>query len=116
MASILGLLLLVAMATGNIYLHNPRGSNNRLNEKTAARSNGHRLFNSQVLRCVIYLILVLLSDEHLCRTRRIHNIHKYMLKTIDMHKGNVFIEMFTTADCYACLQFHYVDYNNTHVY
>ncbi|KAK2171036.1 hypothetical protein NP493_1112g00003 [Ridgeia piscesae] len=47
MVSVFGLLLLVAVATGNIYLHNPRGSNNRLNEKTAARSNANRLFNSQ---------------------------------------------------------------------
>uniref|UniRef100_A0A4D5RA35 Protein DD3-3 n=1 Tax=Scolopendra viridis TaxID=118503 RepID=A0A4D5RA35_SCOVI len=31
----------------DIYLHNPRGSNNRLDEKTAVRRNQNRLFNSQ---------------------------------------------------------------------
>ena len=31
----------------DIYLHNPRGSNNRLNEKARARANPKRLFDSQ---------------------------------------------------------------------
>lgn len=31
----------------DIYLHNPRGSNNRLNEKSATRTNDNRVFNSQ---------------------------------------------------------------------
>jgi len=31
----------------DIYLHNPRGSNNRLSERTRARTNGNRLFDSQ---------------------------------------------------------------------
>ena len=48
MKYVLELLIMVAMATANIYLHNPRGSNNRLNEKTATRSNAQRLFDSQV--------------------------------------------------------------------
>ncbi|KAI0209873.1 Protein DD3-3 [Lamellibrachia satsuma] len=47
MKTVLGLLLLVAIATANIYLHNPRGSNNRLNENTATRFNARRLFDSQ---------------------------------------------------------------------
>jgi len=45
------LLLVVALlATGvwaDIYLHNMRGSNNRLNEQSATRNNGDRLFDSQ---------------------------------------------------------------------
>jgi hypothetical protein len=44
------LLFLFALATpafGDVYLHNPRGSNNRLNEANAVRNNGNRLFDSQ---------------------------------------------------------------------
>ena len=32
---------------GDIYLHHPRGSNNRLNEENTNRRNGNRLFDSQ---------------------------------------------------------------------
>ncbi len=31
----------------DVYLHNPRGSNNRLNEATRDRNNANRLFDSQ---------------------------------------------------------------------
>ena len=31
----------------DVYLHNMRGSNNRLNEKSATRKNGQRVFDSQ---------------------------------------------------------------------
>jgi len=31
----------------DLYMHNPRGSNNRLNEKSANRNNANRIFNSQ---------------------------------------------------------------------
>jgi hypothetical protein len=31
----------------DIYLHNPRGSNNRLNEATRPRRNANRLFDSE---------------------------------------------------------------------
>mmetsp|Transcript_15846 Transcript_15846/g.22299 ORF Transcript_15846/g.22299 Transcript_15846/m.22299 type:complete len:645 (-) Transcript_15846:297-2231(-) len=42
------LLGLVAVGVlGDCYLHMPRGSNNRLNEKSANRNNGNRLFDSQ---------------------------------------------------------------------
>jgi len=40
-------LLFCSLAFGDVYMHNPRGSNNRLNEQSAARTNGNRLFNSQ---------------------------------------------------------------------
>jgi hypothetical protein len=33
--------------TSDIYLHNPRGSNNRLDESNRERKNDNRLFNSQ---------------------------------------------------------------------
>jgi len=33
---------------GDMYLHNPRGSNNRLNEASANRANANRAFDSQV--------------------------------------------------------------------
>ena len=35
------------LVSADIYMHNPRGSNNRLNEQTATRANGNRLFDSQ---------------------------------------------------------------------
>jgi hypothetical protein len=41
-------LLVVNLVRGDMYLHNPRGSNNRINEATPARTNQKRLFNSQV--------------------------------------------------------------------
>ena len=33
--------------SADVYMHNPRGSNNRLNEASATRANGNRLFDSQ---------------------------------------------------------------------
>ena len=41
------LLSLLSPSCADIYLHNPRGSNNRLNEQTAPRTNAQRAFNSQ---------------------------------------------------------------------
>eukprot|EP01089_Gocevia_fonbrunei_P018809 TRINITY_DN6465_c0_g5_i1.p1 TRINITY_DN6465_c0_g5~~TRINITY_DN6465_c0_g5_i1.p1 ORF type:complete len:635 (-),score=154.30 TRINITY_DN6465_c0_g5_i1:77-1981(-) len=38
---------LFACTFGDVYLHNPRGSNNRLNETNTNRNNNNRLFNSQ---------------------------------------------------------------------
>lgn len=38
---------LVAVVNADVYMHNPRGSNNRLNERSANRNNGNRLFDSQ---------------------------------------------------------------------
>ena len=40
--------LCVSLTSADIYLHVPRGSNNRLNEKSAARKNANRMFDSQV--------------------------------------------------------------------
>lgn len=42
-----GLLFFSAVGNCDQYLQNPKGSNNRLNEKSANRANGNRLFNSQ---------------------------------------------------------------------
>ena len=41
------LLVIVLSAQCNVFLHNPRGSNGRLNEANANRNNGNRLFDSQ---------------------------------------------------------------------
>jgi len=38
---------IVALVAGDLYLHNPRGSNDRLNEANANRNNGNRMFDSQ---------------------------------------------------------------------
>jgi len=42
-----GLLFLFGVGNCDQYLQNPKGSNNRLNEKSANRNNGNRLFDSQ---------------------------------------------------------------------
>ncbi|XP_074661734.1 protein DD3-3-like [Tubulanus polymorphus] len=39
--------LLVGIVSADIYMHNPRGSNNRLDEKGRARDNANRMFDSQ---------------------------------------------------------------------
>jgi len=46
MRVLLGLLLL-ALVSADVYLHSPRGSNDRLNEQAANRNNADRLFDSQ---------------------------------------------------------------------
>jgi hypothetical protein len=40
--------LLLGLSDADVYLHNPRGSNNRLNGNGADRTNNNRLFDSQV--------------------------------------------------------------------
>ena len=40
-------LTLILFVHGDIFMTNPRGSNNRLNEKSNNRANGNRLFDSQ---------------------------------------------------------------------
>ena len=40
--------MMVANVNADVYPHYPRGSNNRLNEKSANRGNANRLFDSQV--------------------------------------------------------------------
>ena len=55
--------LCVQMCFSDCYMHNPRGSNNRLNEKSANRDNANRLFDSQVsqfihnLHTILYAII-----------------------------------------------------------
>ena len=41
---------LVSSVCADVYMHNMRGSNNRLNEANAERNNGNRMFDSQVRR------------------------------------------------------------------
>ncbi|XP_047136230.1 protein DD3-3 [Hydra vulgaris] len=43
----LQMLMLCALVQSDVYLHNPRGSNNRLDENGRERNNPNRLFNSQ---------------------------------------------------------------------
>ena len=42
------LFFMIVNTIQDIYLHNPRGSNNRLNERSATRKNNNRIFDSQV--------------------------------------------------------------------
>ena len=68
MMMITRVLLLLSVAScviADIYLHVPRGSNNRLNEKSANRKNPNRLFDSQVIK-IIYVFLWVLSTQ--CET------------------------------------------------
>jgi len=46
-ATLLLLVCLAGVALADVYMHNPRGSNNRLNERSANRNNGNRMFDSQ---------------------------------------------------------------------
>lgn len=46
-SSATGLLFLFGVGNCDQYMQNPKGSNNRLNEKSANRNNGNRLFDSQ---------------------------------------------------------------------
>ncbi|KAK3102065.1 hypothetical protein FSP39_008504 [Pinctada imbricata] len=46
-ASLILVVFIVGQAYCDLYLHNPRGSNNRLNENTATRANANRVFDSQ---------------------------------------------------------------------
>ena len=39
--------VLLAATRGDVYMHVPRGSNNRLNERSTGRQNGNRLYDSQ---------------------------------------------------------------------
>merc|ERR1719236_169548 len=43
----MAVILFIALCMGDTYMHYPRGSNNRLNEKSANRQNGNRMFDSQ---------------------------------------------------------------------
>ena len=40
-------ILMVSLVQSDIYLHNPRGSNNRLDEQGRERDNAKRMFDSQ---------------------------------------------------------------------
>ena len=44
---LLVLCVVCVLVRADVYLHMPRGSNNRLNEKSATRTNNNRLFDSQ---------------------------------------------------------------------
>lgn len=41
---------LLALSSADMYMQNPRGSNNRLNENSANRRTANRMFDSQVSR------------------------------------------------------------------
>eukprot|EP00128_Syssomonas_multiformis_P013671 Colp12_sorted_trinity150504_noHs@10396 len=45
--TLLGVLLMACLVMGDIYMHTPRGSNDRNCERNVNRDNGNRLFNSQ---------------------------------------------------------------------
>lgn len=47
MKTILAVLAIIVGAHADVYMHNPRGSNNRLDENGRERNNGNRMFDSQ---------------------------------------------------------------------
>ena len=49
--------LSLQLVAADIYLHSLRGSNNRLNEKTATRQNNNRVFDSQVIYQIFHLLI-----------------------------------------------------------
>ena len=42
------MLFYTTLVVGDMFLHNPRGSNNRLNGNAKGRGNANRMFDSQV--------------------------------------------------------------------
>ena len=55
------LVSILFLVDADIYLHNPRGSNNRMNEKSAQRTNANRVFDSQVrlnLFCLYFIFKI----------------------------------------------------------
>ena len=57
------LLLCFHLSFSDVYMHWPRGSNNRLDERSANRNNANRLFDSQVS----YDVLQHIIDPNLIR-------------------------------------------------
>lgn len=51
------LLAVVTAVLCDTYMHNPRGSNNRLNERSANRRNANRVFDSQVRKPSFTILL-----------------------------------------------------------
>ena len=46
-STLFAIILLLGVVFADVYMHNPRGSNNRLDEQSANANNQNRLFNSQ---------------------------------------------------------------------
>lgn len=58
-------LIYLSKSYGDVYMHNPRGSNDRNCERNANRDNGNRLFDSQVSYSLLLLYFLLLSFSDL---------------------------------------------------
>ena len=56
-------LVLIAACFADVYMHNPKGSNNRLNEQNAVRNNGNRMFDSQVKKLQQSILFVALKKK-----------------------------------------------------
>ena len=51
----------VSFINADVYLHMPRGSNNRLNEKSANRKNANRVFDSQVCAQNAFIMVIIIK-------------------------------------------------------
>lgn len=53
-----GLILLTAVCWADVYMHNPRGSNDRNCERNVNRNNGNRLFDRYLIFSHLFLKVV----------------------------------------------------------
>ena len=51
----------VSFINADVYLHMPRGSNDRLNEKSANRKNANRVFDSQVCAQNAFIMVIIIK-------------------------------------------------------
>lgn len=51
----------VSFINADVYLHMPRGSNDRLNEKSANRKNANRVFDSQVCTQNAFTMVIIIK-------------------------------------------------------
>lgn len=77
----------LSLVDGDMYLHNPRGSNNRLNENTATRRNGNRVFDSQNNNRGGYNIGDLTDEKAGDNYQKQYRMH-YIMSPVDASKGS----------------------------
>ena len=87
-------LLLVPNCLADCYFHNPRGSNNRLNEKSANRRNANRCFDSQV-------------SLHLTIFKKSMTCSLLLIYTHDI--STVWIDFLFSVTCYQYKMMHQID-------
>lgn len=82
-------MLVIAHAWCDIYMHSPRGSNNRLAEKSANRNNANRVFDSQVRH-----FYVRIRNRDFCFKLVLIIFHCFEIKSLKVSETN-FCGVFT---------------------